>query len=131
MAQQPQSASEQRQDDKQAKQLVVVELSGVRTPDQVRRLREGRGKLMRDIDEVIERTRRVGNRQGRFPAGRDRRARSGAAFPLAVRAARHATMMTTKTTDLAVVLPFADLRPTPARAAADPRVAVAQFSRKR
>lgn len=53
MAQQPQSASE-RQDDKQAKQLVVVELSGVRTPNQVTRLREGRGKLMRDIDDVIE-----------------------------------------------------------------------------
>lgn len=53
MAQQPQSAAD-RQDDKAKQQLVVVELSGVRTPDQVRRLREGRGKLMRDIDDVIE-----------------------------------------------------------------------------
>jgi hypothetical protein len=56
MAQQPQSAAEQRdrQDDKAKPQLIVVELSGIRTPDQVRRLREGRGKLMRDIDDVIE-----------------------------------------------------------------------------
>jgi hypothetical protein len=57
MAQQPTSAAEQRerQDERQAKtQLVVVELSRRRTPDQVRRLREGRGKLMRDIDDVID-----------------------------------------------------------------------------
>jgi hypothetical protein len=57
MAQQPTSAAEQRdqrQDDKQKPQLVVVELAKRRTPEQIRRLREGRGKLVRDIDEVVE-----------------------------------------------------------------------------
>jgi hypothetical protein len=56
MAQQPQSTSEQRDQRQEGKQqqYVVVELSRVRPPDQVKRLREGRGKLMRDIDDVIE-----------------------------------------------------------------------------
>lgn len=34
--------------------LVVVELAKRRTPDQVRRLRKGRGKLVDDIESVIE-----------------------------------------------------------------------------
>lgn len=34
--------------------LVVVELAKRRTPDQVRRLRKGRGKLVGDIESVIE-----------------------------------------------------------------------------
>jgi Family of unknown function (DUF6200) len=56
MAQQPQtqSSSEQRDRQEGKQQYVVVELSGVRPPGQVRRLREGRGRLMRDIDDVIE-----------------------------------------------------------------------------
>ena len=36
-----------------AKSVVVVELSHVRSHEQVRRLRRGRGKLATDIDEVI------------------------------------------------------------------------------
>jgi Family of unknown function (DUF6200) len=35
------------------KSVVVVELSRVRTHEQVRRLRQGRGRLATDIDEVI------------------------------------------------------------------------------
>ena len=58
MAQQPTTATEQReqrQDERQAKsQLVVVELSRRRPREQIRRLRQGRGKLMRDIEEVID-----------------------------------------------------------------------------
>jgi hypothetical protein len=34
--------------------LVVVELSRRRSPEQVRRLRKGRGKLVSDIDDVVE-----------------------------------------------------------------------------
>ena len=45
---------EQREADKQSKsQLVVVELAKRRTPEQIRRLRKGRGKLVDDIDEVV------------------------------------------------------------------------------
>jgi hypothetical protein len=33
--------------------LVVVELARRRSPEQVRRLRKGRGKLVTDIDEVV------------------------------------------------------------------------------
>jgi len=33
--------------------LVVVELAKRRSPEQVRRLRKGRGKLVSDIDEVV------------------------------------------------------------------------------
>ena len=33
--------------------LVVVELARRRSPEQVRRLRKGRGKLVSDIDEVV------------------------------------------------------------------------------
>ena len=34
--------------------LVVVELAKRRTPDQIRRLRKGRGKLVGDIESVID-----------------------------------------------------------------------------
>jgi uncharacterized protein DUF6200 len=48
------TATEQTELDKQAKsQLVVVELTGRRTPKQIKRLRKGRGKLLLDIDEVV------------------------------------------------------------------------------
>jgi Family of unknown function (DUF6200) len=39
---------------KSRKPLVVVELSRRRSPEQVRRLRKGRGKLVSDIDEVVD-----------------------------------------------------------------------------
>ncbi len=53
------TASEQRQREQETKaaqqpQLVIVELERPRTPEQVRRLRRGRGPLVRDIDEAIE-----------------------------------------------------------------------------
>jgi hypothetical protein len=63
MATQP-STAEQREDEKQREhdrkqpahqpQLIVVELERARTPEQVRRLRRGRGPILRDIDEVVE-----------------------------------------------------------------------------
>ena len=39
---------------KNKKPLVVVELSKRRSPEQVRRLRKGRGRLASDIDEVVD-----------------------------------------------------------------------------
>jgi hypothetical protein len=46
---------EQRETEKPAKvPLIVVELGKRRSPEQVRRLRKGRGKLVRDIDEVMD-----------------------------------------------------------------------------
>ena len=38
---------------KNSDSLVVVELAKRRSPEQVRRLRKGRGKLVSDIDEVV------------------------------------------------------------------------------
>lgn len=54
MAAQASTAAEQRENEKRTKpQFVVVELAKLRTPKQVKRLREGRGKLVADIDEVV------------------------------------------------------------------------------
>ena len=58
MAQQPATTAEPRQQPKaespdKPQKLVVVELAKRRSPEQVRRLRKGRGKLLVDIDDVI------------------------------------------------------------------------------
>ena len=58
MAQQPATATEQRHQPKaeshdKPQKLVVVELAKRRSPEQIRRLRKGRGKLMTDIEEVV------------------------------------------------------------------------------
>lgn len=54
MAAQATTAAESREHEKHAKpQLVVVELAKRRTPEQIKRLRKGRGKLLSDIDEVV------------------------------------------------------------------------------
>lgn len=54
MAAQPSTATEHREQEKQAKsQLIIVELAKRRTPKQIKRLRKGRGKLVGDIDEVL------------------------------------------------------------------------------
>jgi len=57
MAQQTSATAESRQptktESKDTSSLVVVELAKRRTPEQVRRLRKGRGKLMTDIEDVI------------------------------------------------------------------------------
>jgi len=47
---------EQRQSEKsRAKsQLVVVELAKTRTPEQIRRLRRGRGRLVEDIEDTVD-----------------------------------------------------------------------------
>ena len=51
----PREEREHRETEKQNKlPLVVVELSRRRSPEQVRRLRKGRGKLVSDIDDVVE-----------------------------------------------------------------------------
>jgi Family of unknown function (DUF6200) len=56
MAQAP-SAAEQReqreQRDQARPQLVVVDLGKRQNPKQVKRLRKGRGKLVRRIDEIV------------------------------------------------------------------------------
>lgn len=45
---------EQHETGKQSKsQLVVVELARRRSPEQVRRLRKGRGRLVTDIDDAV------------------------------------------------------------------------------
>jgi hypothetical protein len=57
MATQPTATEEreQRTPEKQSKsQLVVVELASRRSPEQVRRLRRGRGKLVTDIEDAVE-----------------------------------------------------------------------------
>jgi uncharacterized protein DUF6200 len=59
MAQQPATTTtEPRQPPKaespdKPQKLVVVELAKRRSPEQIRRLRKGRGKLMTDIDDVV------------------------------------------------------------------------------
>ena len=57
MATQP-TAREEREHHATEKQnklpLVVVELSRRRSPEQVRRLRKGRGKLLMDIEDAID-----------------------------------------------------------------------------
>jgi Family of unknown function (DUF6200) len=57
MATQP-STKEEREPheaEKQAKsQLVVVELAKRRSPEQVRRLRRGRGRLVTDIEDAVD-----------------------------------------------------------------------------
>ena len=56
MAQAPSGAEhrDQREQEKTGKQnLVVVELGKRQTPQQIRRLREGRGKLMKSIDDIV------------------------------------------------------------------------------
>jgi hypothetical protein len=57
MATQPTAREEreQRETEKQNKlPLVVVELSRRRSPEQVRRLRKGRGKLLMDIEDAVD-----------------------------------------------------------------------------
>jgi hypothetical protein len=57
MATQPTTGEEreQRKPEKRSKsQLVVVELARRRSPEQVRRLRRGRGKLVTDIEDAVE-----------------------------------------------------------------------------
>jgi len=56
MAMQPTAKEdrEARETEKHGKSpLVVVELARRRSPDQVRRLRKGRGKLVRRIDDIV------------------------------------------------------------------------------
>jgi uncharacterized protein DUF6200 len=57
MAQQGSATAEHRQpaktEAKEKSSLVVVELKNRRTPEQVRRLRKGRGRLMSDIEDVV------------------------------------------------------------------------------
>jgi len=56
MAQAPSIAEhrEPREQEKSGKQqLVVVELGKEQTAQQIRRLREGRGKLMKSIDDIV------------------------------------------------------------------------------
>jgi hypothetical protein len=61
MAQQASATAEPRQpakteskdESKEKSSLVVVELARRRSPEQIRRLRKGRGKLMADIEDVI------------------------------------------------------------------------------
>src|SRR5947209_14746315 len=56
MAQSPSSAAEHREQRDQGgskPQLVVVELGKQQTPQNIRRLREGRGKLMKSIDRIV------------------------------------------------------------------------------
>jgi hypothetical protein len=58
MAQQPASTAEPRHPPKAESQdkpqkLVLVELAKRRSPEQVRRLRKGRGKLLVDIEDVV------------------------------------------------------------------------------
>jgi hypothetical protein len=50
----PGEQSEQGKSKRDKQQLVVVELDKARSREQVRRLRKGRGKLVRDIDEVVD-----------------------------------------------------------------------------
>jgi hypothetical protein len=50
----PSEQREQRKGKRSNQQLVVVELDKTRSHEQVRRLRKGRGKLVGDIDEVLE-----------------------------------------------------------------------------
>ena len=44
----------EQENKKSSSSLVVVELAKRRSPEQVRRLRKGRGKLVSDIDEVVD-----------------------------------------------------------------------------
>ena len=46
--------AETRNAEKKAKPLVVVELARRRDPEQIRRLRKGRGKLVHDIEDAVE-----------------------------------------------------------------------------
>jgi hypothetical protein len=46
--------AETRGAEKKAKPLVVVELARRRNPEQIRRLRKGRGKLVHDIEDAVE-----------------------------------------------------------------------------
>jgi len=53
MAQSPSSSAEHKEQREGSKpQLVVVELGKQQTPQEIRRLREGRGKLMKSIDKI-------------------------------------------------------------------------------
>jgi hypothetical protein len=56
MATQPTTKDEREphETEKHAKSLIVVELAKRRSPDQVRRLRKGRGRLVEDIDEAVD-----------------------------------------------------------------------------
>ncbi len=55
MATQPTAREEHRETESQNKlPLVVVELSRRRSPEQVRRLRRGRGKLLTDIEDAVD-----------------------------------------------------------------------------
>jgi hypothetical protein len=57
MATQPTAREEreQRETERQNKlPLIVVELSRRRSPEQVRRMRKGRGKLLIDIEDAVE-----------------------------------------------------------------------------
>jgi hypothetical protein len=57
MATQPTATEEreQRKPEKHSKsRLVMVELARRRSPEQVRRLRRGRGKLVADIEDAVE-----------------------------------------------------------------------------
>jgi Family of unknown function (DUF6200) len=56
MATQPTTKEEREshETEKHAKSLVVVELAKRRSPEQVRRLRKGRGRLVTDIDDAVD-----------------------------------------------------------------------------
>jgi hypothetical protein len=56
MAVQPTTAAETRDHDKDKakQQIVMVDLGRRQSPKQVRRLREGRGKLIEHIEEIVE-----------------------------------------------------------------------------
>src|SRR5262245_12100093 len=55
MAVQPTTAAETRDDKDKAKhQIVMVDLGKRQSPKQVRRLREGRGRLIEHIEEIVE-----------------------------------------------------------------------------
>jgi hypothetical protein len=58
MAMQPTTAAEARDHDKDKdkakQQIVMVDLGKRQSPKQVRRLREGRGKLIEHIEEIVE-----------------------------------------------------------------------------
>ena len=51
----PREEREHRETERQSKSpLVVVELSRRRSPEQVRRLRKGRGRLLTDIEDAVD-----------------------------------------------------------------------------
>ena len=53
MAQAPTVAEQREQRDQARPQLVVVDLGKRQNPKQVNRLRKGRGKLVRRIDDIV------------------------------------------------------------------------------